>query len=327
MSRVLLASLGGTISMTGSEQGTGVRPALASRDLLGCAAVPHGVDVVTRDIATVPGADLGLGDILDVAAMVRRARDGGFSGVVITQGTDTLEETAFALDLLVRRTMTTVLTGAMRHPAAPGADGPANLADALAVAASAEMRHHGVLVVLAGEIHAARYVRKTHTMAPGAFCSYPGPLGWVAEGRPEILLTPVRRAEIPPLPGDLRALPRVDLVPVVLGQSPDALRSLAKHSDGVVVTGFGAGHVPRSHVPVLEEMARTRPVVLASRVGRGPLFRETYGFPGSETDLLARGLMSCGALDGPKARVALTLLLAAGAGADSLHSFFSGSAT
>ena len=78
---------------------------------------------------------------------------------------------------------------------------------------------------------------------------------------------------------------------------------------------------------VLEELARTRPVVLASRVGCGPLFRETYGFAGSETDLLSRGLLSSGALDGPKARVALTLLLAAGAGTDGIRSFFSGRAT
>src|SRR6185437_4013034 len=132
----------------------------------------------------------------------------GSAGIVITQGTDTIEETAFALDLLWAGHAPIVITGAMRNPSLPGADGPANLLAAVQVAASPTARGLGALVVFNDEIHAARFVSKTHTSKPSAFQSrHTGPIGWLSEGHPVVVSRPVGRfcldvpsnSEVPPV--------------------------------------------------------------------------------------------------------------------------------
>lgn len=315
-------ALGGTIAMAGEH---GVVPTLDGEDLLrSLPGLGSPVPVQARSFRNVPGAHLGIGDVIDLAAEIRQALRDGARGVVVSQGTDTLEETAFALDLLLTEQRPVVVTGAMRHPAQAGADGPANLADALAVACMDEANGRpGVLVVLGGEIHSAQFVRKTHTVSPAAFASVTGPLGWVTEGRPEILMRPARQISLP-VPQGSRIAP-VALLTVTMGED-DRLAAAVKELgfEGVVVEALGAGHVPAALVRPLEELASLMPVVLCSRTGRGPILEHTYGFPGSEQDLLARGLISGGDLDGPKARMALTLLLSGGADRAATSHFFSG---
>src|SRR5690606_31568090 len=129
------------------------------------------------------GASLKLDDLYALAEEIERCFAAGSSGVVITQGTDTIEETAFCLDLLLDTSKPVVVTGAMRNPTLPGADGPANLEAAITVAVD-EARPEGVVVVLGDEVHAARWVAKSHSTVPSAFCSPGrGPMGIVAEGR------------------------------------------------------------------------------------------------------------------------------------------------
>jgi L-asparaginase len=245
----------------------------------------------------------------------------GFDGAVVIQGTDTIEESAFLLDVLVPAPKPVVVTGAMRGADAPGADGPANLLAAARVAASPEARGSSTLVVLNYDIHAARFVQKSHTALPSAFASpLIGPLGVVAEGWPRFY------ARVPPTPrlpiADGPPVP-VCLVKVPMGDDGRLLRAVpALGSAGLVVEGIGAGHVPAAVALILGEVAAAIPVVLASRAMAGPVFSCTYGYAGGEIDLLGRGLVAAGSLGGLKAGVLLGLALPNGQGLDAVHNAF-----
>jgi L-asparaginase len=178
--RVLLVSLGGTITMTRGDAG-GITPSLGADDLV--QAVPGIASVARIDTASpmkMPGASLSIDDVLAVAASIDRRLAQDTDGVVVIQGTDTIEETAFLLDRAVRSDKPVVVTGAMRGAEAPGADGPANVLAATIVAASPDAHGLGALVVLNDQIHAASVVQKSHTALPSAFGSpLGGPLGEV----------------------------------------------------------------------------------------------------------------------------------------------------
>lgn len=308
---VAVLALGGTIAMSPQPSG-GVAPRLGADELV--AAIQSwtsGVRVRAETVVNVPSASLAFADVAEVASRARDAVTKGCAGVVVTQGTDTIEETAFLLDLLLDLDAPVVVTGAMRAPDQPGADGPANLLAAVQVAASPEARGCGVLVVFNDEIHTARLVAKRHTHRPSAFVSpLAGPIGWIAEGRVRIALKPARPAPTFPWPG---VLPEVVLVASGLGDEGRLIRALAADPPaGVVLAAMGAGHMPQGLVPALAELSAKVPVVLASRTGAGQTLRATYGFPGSEIDLIGRGLIPSGALDAPKARLLLALALGNG---------------
>lgn len=320
--RVAVLGLGGTIAMTTTGQGVAV-PALSPGELV--AAVPGlaetGITVDTAEVARLPGASLGFAHLVATAAAARKHIEAGACGVVVVQGTDTIEETSYLLDLLHDRPEPIVVTGAMRHPGLAGADGPANLLAAITTAAHPGARDQGVLVVLGDEIHAAGRVRKLHTSSPAAFGSPDsGPLGHLVEGRPILLSRPVTRTVVP-LP-DQVVWPQIGLLTAALGEEGTRWRDLTTGYDGLVVAGFGAGHVPEPAVPVLADLARQLPVVLASRTGAGPVLAGTYGFAGSESDLLARGLIRAGFLDPYKARILLTVLLATTRDRDTIRAAF-----
>ncbi|OIK00883.1 L-asparaginase [Streptomyces sp. MUSC 14] len=313
MSVVLLA-LGGTISVPGGERGTRLTGAEITAAVPGLAEL--GVPLEVRDVHAVPSGSLTFAQVLDVVAVASRAVAEGADGVVVTQGTDTLEETAFLADLVWPHDAPFVLTGAMRQPAMAGADGPANVLAAVRVAAAREARGAGALVVLNDEVHAARWVRKTHSANPATFASpSAGPLGHVVEGRVRMLLAQPRHE---PLPADVDrkrlAAARVALHVVTLDDDGAQLDGLEATQRGLVVAGFGVGHVPDVLAPRLGALAAHLPVVLTSRTGSGSVLRHTYEAPGSETDLRRRGLIDGGFLDPYKARVLLRLLLATGTG-------------
>ena len=311
---VAVFGLGGTIAMT-QASGGGVSPALTAADLV--AAVPGLSDLRAelrvRDFRNKPGASLDFTDLYELAAAINEALNDGCAGAVVTQGTDTIEEVAYVLDLLLPTDAPVVVTGAMRNPALAGADGPANVLAAIRVAASPCARDLGCLVVLNDQIHAARWVQKAHTGSPAAFVSPDyGPLGHVIEGRVHIPVRIRRRSPVlSPVP---RRSAQIGLATIALGDDGTLIEAIAEHVDGLVVAAFGAGHVPAAVAPVLGKLAERIPVVLASQTGAGPVHRVTYGFAGSERDLLARGLISAGYLDPLKARILLYLLIASGAG-------------
>ena len=311
MGRIVVCGLGGTIAMTAAPGG-GVAPALTAADLV--AAVPGlaglGLELELVDVANLPSASLRPADLVALSARIGELLAAGVDGVVVTQGTDTLEECAYLLELLHERPEPVVVTGAMRPPSLAGADGPANLLAALTVAADPGARGRGVLVAFADDIHAAARVRKAHTSSVAAFVSATGgPVGRVVEGRARFFTGPAGRVVLPrPGPGPL---PRVPMIVAALGaEEPD--RDL--EADGLVVAAFGVGHLPQWWVEPLTGLAERMPVVLASRTLAGPVLAGTYGYPGSERDLLGRGLIPAGFLDPAKARILLMTVLAAGGG-------------
>ncbi|MEV6695296.1 asparaginase [Micromonospora sp. NPDC051196] len=309
--RVVVFGLGGTIAMTTSSGG-GVSPTLSAQDLVD--AVPGlastGIGIEVMDFRRRPGASLTFADIVALVAAVTSALAAGATGVVVTQGTDTIEETAYLLDLLHQRPEPIVVTGAMRNPTMAGADGPANLLAAIRTAASPAARGQGCLVVLADEIHAARWVIKAHSTSGGAFRSPDtGPIGYMVEDTVRVL-TRVPSRLIIPTPSDEPV--RVGLYTVSIDDDPTLLDAVGAHCDGLVVAGFGAGHVPEPLIDTLTRLAARIPVVLASRTTAGPTLTHTYGFAGSERDLLTRGLIPAGWLHPYKARILLRALLLAG---------------
>lgn len=322
--RVVVIGLGGTIAMTTAEGG-GVVPALSAEQLV--SAVPGladtGIEVEVVDFRRVPGASLTFADLTALTDEVHRRCAAGVDGVVVTQGTDTIEETSYFLDLRHTAAQPVVVTGAMRNPTLAGADGPANLLAAVRTAADPTTRGLGCLVVFADEIHAAHRVRKTHTTSGSTFQSPDaGPLGHLVEGHPRILNRPPDRPPLPAPSADTPADPRVGLVTATLGDDGHLLHGLADHLDGLVVAAFGVGHVPATWVTPLQHLATRIPVVLASRTGSGPVLARTYAFPGSERDLLDRGLIRAGFLDPLKARILLHRLLTAGADTTTITTAF-----
>ncbi len=322
--RVTVFSTGGTIASIPSGA-SAASPALTADQLV--AALPQ-LDSVARITAIpfrqVASSELTLGDMIALAAEIELAVAGGADGVAITQGTDTLEETSFALQLLYGGEAPVVLTGAMRNPALPGADGPANLLGAAQLAASPVARGLGALVVFNDEVHLPLFVRKTHTANLATFRSpLTGPIGWIVENRPRIALRPSVRHAIR-LSASAQAIPQVALLKAAIGDDGRLLPSIVSMGyRGLVLEAMGGGHVPRAMVAPLADLAQHIPVVLTSRTGAGEVLRGTYGFPGSETDLLARGLIHGGILDGPKARVLLALLLASDAPRETIETAFS----
>ena len=314
---MLVVSCGGTISSVQSAAGT--KPRLGASDLV--SGLPQLTDLAATESVTFsvkPSSDMTLDDVLRLHRVLeaRLAQRPDVTGIVITQGTDTLEEVAFGLDLLWNSQVPLVITGAMRNASLPSSDGPANILAAVATAISDGARDAGVLVVLNNEIQAAVFAQKTHTQNVAAFRSpSAGPLGYVAEGEPRILARPLRAAPLRPIPqgvGDVA----VALITSGLGDDGRMLTHLIDAGyGGLVIEALGGGHLPAAiaRSPALAALADRIPIVLASRVAAGELLRSTYTFPGSETDLLASGLISSGVLNGPKARILLTLLLASGA--------------
>lgn len=311
---VVLLALGGTISVPGGARGTRLTGAEITAAVPGLAEL--GVSLDVRDLHAVPSGSLTFAQVLDVVAVASRAVAEGADGVVVTQGTDTLEETAFLADLVWPHQVPLVLTGAMRQPATAGADGPANVLAAVRVAVAREARGAGALVVLNDEVHAARWVRKAHSTSPATFASpSTGPLGHVVEGRVRMLVSVPRHEPLSAGFGPERlAAARVALHVVTLDDDGAQLQGLETTHQGLVVAGFGVGHVPGVLAPRLGALAEHIPVVLTSRTGSGPVLRHTYSAPGSEMDLRRRGLIDGGFLDPYKARVLLRLLLAAQAG-------------
>ncbi|MFE0513958.1 asparaginase domain-containing protein [Streptomyces sp. NPDC058964] len=319
---VAVFALGGTISVSGRAKGERLTGAEIT------SAVPgldeSGVLLDVRDAHAVPSGSLTFAQILEVVRDASRAVAEGAAGIVVTQGTDTLEETAFVVDLVWPHDAPFLRPRALRPPAWAGAEAPPYVLPAFRVAGSRGVGGRGAVVPFNDEVHAARWVRKSHSTSTATFVSpNAGPVGHVVEGRVRVLAAPRRRG-LRPAAFDAERLDaaRVALHCVTLDDDGSQLTGLAETHQGLVVAGFGVGHVPARLSPLLGALAECIPVVLTSRTGSGPVLRHTYHQPGSETDLQERGLINGGLLDPYKARVLLRLLLAAGADRDEVAAAF-----
>ncbi|VVD93516.1 asparaginase [Pandoraea aquatica] len=310
---VAVASLGGTISMTPSDAAGGVVPTLDATQL--ARSVPGLSEVATITTASIrqlPSASLRYDDLMEVLAWAEQQIAAGAVGVVLTQGTDTLEETAFLLDLFWKLPAPLILTGAMRAPQAAGADGPANLLSAVRTAIHPDSAGRGVLVVMNDTAHYARWVSKGDSLAVQAFVSLDGGVAArLVEGRPTFFHAAPVRAQ--PLARPVRAWPKVALLSAVLGDEGE-LAELAVRAgyEAVVIAAQGAGHVSFGFAERIGELTQKVPVVIASRAAGGSTASQTYGYVGAEIDLVRRGAVMSGWLSGLKSRLLVTALLASG---------------
>jgi L-asparaginase len=325
--RVAVIFTGGTISMTVDPVAGGAVPTLAGADLL--AAVPglaRRAEVVAVDLGRIPASHLSFADVLRIRRDIDEALDDpAVRGVVVVQGTDTLEETAFAWDLCHADPRPVVVTGAMRNASEAGWDGPANLLGAVRVAAAEAARGAGVLVVLGGRVHAADKVAKQHASAVDAFATREGlPLGRVGEGGVRLRPRGPRR-RLPTTP-TAAALP-VPIIVAALETTGAALDAAVRDgARGAVVAATGSGN---THPDLLRAAVDARDagvaVALASRTGAGAV-GPTYAFPGGGATWVRAGILLAGDLTSVQARVALALALGAGMGGAALAELLQGPA-
>ena len=307
--KLAIAALGGTVSMQARNAGEGVIPTVSGETLL--ASVPELATlarVTVETLGLLPSASLDFDFLLSVLSWANFQIKQGAVGVVITQGTDTLEETATFFDHLWDHEEPLVLTGAMRSAAQPGADGPANLLDACRVALAEDSRLRGVQVVMNGQIHPACRVRKTDSLAVQAFSSPVfGPAGMLVENVVRYVRPPAQRTVLP-LPQ--QTTQKVAMLEASLSADTLLLENILELGyDGLVIGGFGAGHVSESWAEVIKHIAKKIPVIIATRTGSGSTAQSSYGFIGGEMDLIRKGASMAGFLCPRKARVLLWLLI------------------
>jgi L-asparaginase len=301
---VRLIAAGGTISM----QGEHAVPALDAGELV--AAIPElaaFTQLTAESLLGLPSAEISLAQALTLSRRAVTAATAG-EGVVITTGTDTLEELAMLCAVTYDGDAPIVLTGANRPASAVGADGPANLVDAITLAADSAAAGLGAVVVFGGEVHAATTVRKVDSTGPAAFGSpVTGPIGRIVERRAWLSTRPLRSPALAPQTLEYRA----PIITAALGDDGDLLRRAAQRADGLVVTAFGAGHLSPGMLGALREAVARLPVVVTVRPERGSMLHATYGFEGSERDLRASGAACAPFLAAPAARMLLLCCLGA----------------
>ncbi|MGH2915762.1 MAG: asparaginase [Solirubrobacteraceae bacterium] len=302
---VRLLTTGGTISMHGQT----AQPRLDGAGMVAAIPALAAVTQLTvQDVLSLPSSQITLAQALELAQLAGAAAAAG-EGVAITTGTDTLEELAMLCWLTHGGKSPIAITGANRTAGAPGADGPANLLDAVMVAACEQAQGLGTVVVFGGEIHAASGVRKVDATGPRAFGSpLTGPIGRVVGGRVWLASRPLRPPTLKP--GSLTH--RVPIVTAALGEDGAALSAAATGADGLVVTAFGAGHLSAGMLGALREAVARIPVALTVRPERGAILHDTYSFDGDERDLRASGAVCAPFLSPVAARIALLCCLGAG---------------
>ncbi|HEY5521496.1 MAG TPA: asparaginase [Candidatus Limnocylindrales bacterium] len=312
MPRVAIVFTGGTISMRPDPAAGGNVPTLDGKAILDLAPQVAAIaEVEVIDWGMVPASHLRFAQILSIAriAAEQLARP-EIDGLVIVQGTDVIEETAFAYDMLLTTDKPVLVTGAMRDSSATDYDGPRNLADAVRCAVSAELRGTGVSVVLDGLVVGADQVVKTDTTALDTFQPREGePMARVVNGCVVIESRRTRRPTLPAIPDE--AVDDIQLVTAVVGMDGSIVRGLShSHPRGLVVAATGSGNTSADLLAAATElMADGTTVVLTTRCAKG-VVAPLYAFPGGGATWQRAGAI-LSAFDGPKSRVALALGLAA----------------
>lgn len=286
--KISVLTTGGTIAGAAarSEMITGYRAGVLGADTLfaACPALSDVAAIDSAEVAAIDSKDMTEAIWLRLAAQIEEAFASGAAGVVITHGTDTLEETAYFLHLTMKTDKPIVLTGAMRPATALSADGPLNLLDAVRLAASPEAHGQGVLAVLNGEIHSARDIQKVHTTAVQAFASPDiGALGRMEQGAPRfrrrVLTRHTARSEF-----RFESAAALPYVPILYGHAGADSRLAAAAVEGgaagIVYAGTGDGSIHEAvRKPLLSAAEKGVVVVRASRTGAGAVLSDESGCP------------------------------------------------
>ncbi|MGH7508245.1 MAG: asparaginase [Gemmatimonadales bacterium] len=308
---------GGTISMHRDQAAGGNVPAHGGEALVG---FTRGLDRISsyrvENWALLPACHLEPDRLWALREHILRLADSGeVEGIVVAHGTDTLEETAYLLDRTLGREVPVAITGAMRTSSDEGWDGPRNLLDAAAVAACAESRGRGVMVVFHGKVFAGHTAVKTHATDPDAFSApHSAPLGRVEKGRViydagKRVSGAAGRSQLQP--HSLYA--RVALISVVVGDDGRMLDLARPEHDGVVIEAFGSGNLPPGAVAAIGRWIEDgKPVVLATRCHRG-VVTPTYAFEGGGARTVAMGAIPAGPRAASQAWMELMIALSAGA--------------
>jgi L-asparaginase len=330
--RIAVLALGGTIATRADASGV-MQMAAGADDLVAAVPLLSGLaDIQAETVSRVGSHSLSFDQIHALAAKIAVLKA---DGVIVTQGTDTLEETAFLLDLLVARDIPVIVTAAMRNPALTSADGPGNLLAAVRVACDPWIRSHalslGVLAVMLDEVYAAADVIKTHPTRLNAFASpQTGPLAALVEDRVVPMSVPVRgpieaaRQQLGKVAGSAQP---VALLWMGLDEPGHIIEAMLKAPDrlgyrGVVIGAMGGGHIPERLADLAGRLAAAMPTVISSRAGAGSMLRHTYGGPTSEIALRKMGMIWGGRLHPLKARVLLDTCLRAGLSRDTIAEVF-----
>lgn len=305
MKKILVLHTGGTIAMKEDALTGGVTPDVANPLMDASVALPLDVELVVEDIFNLPSPQITPEHMLQLKERIQIAKIAGFDSIVITHGTDTLEETAFFLDTTIGNLLPIVVTGAMRSSNELGSDGLYNFESAIRVAACDKAVDKGVMVVMNDEIHSARYVTKTHTTNVATFRTPTlGPIGLVTKSR--ILFM----QEL--LPAPHWDVDRVDgLIPIIkayAGMHGELFTALAQSSiDGLVIEALGAGNLPPDTLPPLQQMLdHGLPIVLVSRCFNG-VAEPVYSYTGGGRQLQEMGIIFSNSLNSQKARIKLLI--------------------
>ncbi|MGX8242305.1 asparaginase [Staphylococcus aureus] len=243
-----------------------------------------------------------------------------YDGFVITHGTDTLEETAFLLDLILGIEQPVVITGAMRSSNEIGSDGLYNYITAIRVASDEKARHKGVMVVFNDEIHTARNVTKTHTSNTNTFQSpNHGPLGVLTKDRVQFHHMPYRQQALENVNDKLN----VPLVKAYMGMPGDIFSFYSREGiDGMVIEALGQGNIPPSALEGIQQLVSLNiPIVLVSRSFNG-IVSPTYAYDGGGYQLAQQGFIFSNGLNGPKARLKLLVALSNNLDKAEIKSYF-----
>ena len=321
---IALLFTGGTISMRHERSAGGAVPALGASDILAAApGIADIADVDVQDWGRFPGPHMDTERMWalrsHIASLLRRS---DVRGVVVTHGTDTLEESAYLAARSLPTDKPVVFTGAMRAASDLGWDGPANITDAVRVAASADAARYGALVVMGSRVFAGLDVTKAHTHMLDAFESPGlGPVGVVDDGH--VIFRRALPAPIRPLAPDAPATP-VDIVGSWAGSDARLLDASRTTARGVVVAAMGRGNLPPAMADGIARWAEEgKPVVVASRCPRGRV-GPTYGYPGGGRRLMEMGAILGGSRRPQQARIDLMLALGLGLSGEALREVFEG---
>lgn len=320
MKTILVLHTGGTISM--SKEADGNVALNTMNPLLEQEALLDGkVNLIVESIFNIPSPHMTLTRMLELKERIQQAHAEKIDGVVITHGTDTLEETAYFLDITLENKIPVVLTGAMRSSNEIGTDGLYNFISAVWTACSEESQGKGVLVVMNDEIHTARYVTKTHTTNVATFRTPTfGPIGMIAKEK-TFFASEVRPQEI----CDIQEVEgNVYVIKAYAGMDQQLFDLVDNdQTDGLVIEALGAGNLPPQTLPALERLLQRKiPIVLVSRCSNG-IAEDIYDYEGGGVNLKKMGLIFSRGLNGPKARIRLIVGLNSGKNMQELVDFLS----